>query len=303
MCGCFLFLPVAHADLPLTVEDLLTAAQRWRVDVGMAYANSDTTATQTGQFVEIQIGPTQFVSLPTAVGESRRNSDTLVLTPGLRYGLRGDTELYGRFSYAHTSTRTFALQGAYQEDSERLTDAWLGINHRFIKEGTRPALLGFIELAAAENVARTGTKLVHGKTGLVGLTTYRAIDPIVLAFTAAYRWHAQRPLDNGTQNPGDLLLLNPSVSFAVNHEVTLSSGLHWRWQRADQLNDIDQGLRTTRTSLNLGLGYAWSQRLTLNFNSRANISGRDGADLDLTLSYKLGDLPKRERKKASGGEQ
>lgn len=139
--------------------------------------------------------------------------------------------------------------------------------------------------------------------GLVGFTTYRAIDPIVLAFTAAYRWHAQRQLDNGTHNPGDLLLLNPSVSFAVNHEVTLSSGLHWRWQRADQSNDIDQGLRTTRTSLNLGLGYAWSQRLTLNFNSRANISGRDGADLDLTLSYKLGDLPKRERKKASGGEQ
>ncbi len=72
-------------------------------------------------------------------------------------------------------------------------------------------------------------------------------------------------------------------------------------QRADQLNGIDQGLRTTRTSLNLGLDYAWSQRLTLNFNSRANIS--DGADLDLTLSYKLGDLPKRERKNASGGEQ
>lgn len=32
---------IAHADLPLTIEDLLTAEKRWRADVNLVYANSD----------------------------------------------------------------------------------------------------------------------------------------------------------------------------------------------------------------------------------------------------------------------
>ena len=50
--------PPALADLPLTLEDLLTAQQRWRVELGVAYANSDTTGVESGNPVLIQTGPT-----------------------------------------------------------------------------------------------------------------------------------------------------------------------------------------------------------------------------------------------------
>lgn len=46
----------------------------------------------------------------------------------------------------------------------------------------------------------------------------------------------------------------------------------------------------------MGVGHAWSQRITLNVNTRVDISGRGGAEIDdFTMMYKLGELPKRER--------
>ena len=285
------------ADLPLTVEDLLTSAQRWRVELGVAYANSDRTAVTTDQAVPIQIGPTQFITVPTVVGERRVNNDVVVLSPGIRYGLNSDTELYGRFSAVSSTLRSDSVSGVDAQNDERVADAWLGVNHRFVKEGESPALLGFFELAAAENVATSGTNLAHGKSALFGFTTYRAIDPIVLSLTSAYRWNRSRDVADQARDPGDLFLLNPSIGFAVNNEITLTTGLSWRWQKADRVNNITQGIRTTQTSLAMGVGHAWSQRLTLNVNTRADISGRGGAEIDFTLLYKLGELPKRERGK------
>lgn len=287
-----------QADLPLTIEDLLTAQQRWRAELGVVYANSNDTRVETGQFIPIQTGPTQFVMIPSTVGEQRHSSDTLVLTPGLRYGWSGNTELFSRFSFVSSSTRSQNSEGFHSKTEDRFADAWFGVNHRFIKEGDTPALLGFAEIALAENVASTDTDLVHGRSGLVGLTTYRAIDPVVLVANVAYRWHSQRWSDEQLHDPGDLFLINPSISFAVNNEITLTGGLNWRWQRPEQRDDVAQGLRTTQTHLTFGLGHSWSQRLTLNVNSRANISGPASADIDFNLLYKLGELPKKERKKA-----
>lgn len=161
-------------------------------------------------------------------------------------------------------------------------------------------MLGFLEVAVVENIVAPpsdGNEFIHGKSWLAGFTTYRAIDPLVLVATVAYRANLSRRAEALARNPGDLFLINPSVSFAVNNEVTLTTGLQWRWQGADQLDGQSIGIRTTDTSLTLGLGHAWSQRLTLNLNSRANISGNDGAEIQFTALYKLGDLPKRQREK------
>lgn len=60
---------MAQADLPLTVEDLITDKGKLKLDMSLTYANSDRRGVATGEPITIQTGPTSFVTLPTAIGE------------------------------------------------------------------------------------------------------------------------------------------------------------------------------------------------------------------------------------------
>lgn len=66
------FSTMAWADLPLTVEDLLTAKDRYRLEFGLNYASSDRRNVDT-RFDLIQTGQGSFVLLPVDIGEERRN--------------------------------------------------------------------------------------------------------------------------------------------------------------------------------------------------------------------------------------
>lgn len=283
---CTVALPVAHADLPLTIEDLLTAEKRWRADINFVYANSDRRNVDS-RYGTIQIGPGQFISVPVAVGQARQNLDLLALSSGVRYGMSLDTELFARLGAIAQSTRTLDADGPTASSSEKFSDAWIGINHRFSNDNKTPALLMFAELALAENVVAEGNELVHGKSGMIGLTTYRAIDPLVLSLTTGYRHNATRDVGSQRINPGDLLFINTTIGFAVNHEVTLTSGLQWRWQQRDEIDGQYQGIRTTKTQLEFGVGYAWSKQTTLQLSSRSDVTGDSGAEIGVTFLYKF----------------
>lgn len=82
----------AFAELPLAVEGFMTEKNKTRLDISMAYANVERSSVATGEPIIIQVGPTSFIGLPTAIGERITNSDTLVATVGLRYGLTGRAE-------------------------------------------------------------------------------------------------------------------------------------------------------------------------------------------------------------------
>jgi len=151
----------------------------------------------------------------------------------------------------------------------------------------RPHYWVFFEIALVENAAGEGNELVYGKTAMAGFTTYRTTDPLVLSLTAGYRYSAERKLDKVDIDPGDLIFINPNIAFAVNHEVTLTSGLQWRWQQLDRVDNQDQGIRITQTKVGFGLGYAWSKHLTLLANSRADVTGDSGVEIGVTFLYKF----------------
>ena len=286
----------ALADLPLTVEDLLTAQNRWRGELGVNYANVESQGVSAGQAVAVQVSPTQFVAIPTQIGASRFNTDTVVLSPALRYGISANTEAYGRATWFNSSTRIQDLNGLTSQSTSRFESLWLGLNHKLVEEGKHPAVLGFVEIAAAEKSqlpSATDTRMVNGKSALLGATTYRVFDPIVLALTAAYHLNAPRTLAGQSYRPGNYLMLNPSMAFSVNNDISLSAGIQWRNQRADRVNGQAQSLFRTSTDLSLGLALQWDERSTLNFSSTANLSGGGGAGFGLTWSSKLGELPPR----------
>ena len=132
-----------YADLPMTVEDLITDKGKVKLDMSVAYANSDRQGVPTGDPITIQTGATSFVILPALIGESRGNSDSLVGTLGLRYGLTGEVEIFARTSYLHISSRNSDVSGISSHSENRFADAWAGINYQFKKDDDTPAVLGF----------------------------------------------------------------------------------------------------------------------------------------------------------------
>ena len=59
----------ALAELPLTVEDLVTDKGKFKLDASFSYANVDRNGVSAGEPIQVQTGPTSFVQVPTAVGE------------------------------------------------------------------------------------------------------------------------------------------------------------------------------------------------------------------------------------------
>ena len=163
----------------------------------------------------------------------------------------------------------------------------LGANHQVSEDNDSPALLVFAELALAENTAFEGTEYVHFKTGQIGFTTYRSIDPVVLSLTAGYRHSWRRETDDLQVNPGDLLFINPGIGFAVNSEVTLTGGVQFKFRSRDRIDRKSIGIRTSQTDMELGLGYASSDKLTINLTISNDISGNTGAQANIGLLYKL----------------
>ena len=70
----------AFADLPMSVDDVVTRRGKFKSEVSLAYANADRHAVSLGEALVVQTGPTSFITLPTAVGDGSVNSDTVVST-------------------------------------------------------------------------------------------------------------------------------------------------------------------------------------------------------------------------------
>lgn len=277
-----LFPPATLADLPLNVENVIAERGTWKVETGLSYANSERHGVQTGDPIVVQTGPTSFVTIPTLVGEQKSNSDTVVGTIGLRYGVSANTEVYGRTSWLWHESRVSGLTGTRSKNTNRFADAWLGVNHQFSPDDETPALLGFAEVALRERHIHDSAS---GKSYLLGFTAYRAHDPVVLSLTGAFRIATSRRDGAITYRPGSMFMINPSFGFAVNDRVTLTTGLQWTSRQPDRHNGQSSTHRRTSTDLALGLAYGVTPSTVLSFTAKANVSGSDGAELRFTLVY------------------
>ncbi len=274
--------PSAWADLPLTVEDLITDKGKFKLDLSIAYANADRQGVSTGEPIIIQTGPASFVALPTLVGESFGNSDTVVATVGLRYGLTAKAEIYAKMSSLSSSFRSHGVGGNASHRESGFADAWAGINYQFKQDDDTPAVLGFAEIALREKHRRSSASF---KSAMLGLTTYKAIDPIVFSLTTAYRFNQTRRDGPQDYRPGNLLLLNPSVGFAVNDRVTLTTGVQLTHRKADRFDGQRQGIDRSATDMLLGVGYGFARGNTLNTTLKVNASGRSGSELRTNWLY------------------
>ncbi len=275
-----------HADLIGFPDDLISSKGEVKLELGLTYGNG-----------------TSFSCSNSLAGCYRVNYDLLSWAPGIRYGLNPTTEIYTRIGYSSMRANYKEIGGFSTDldktigvDFDRFTDLWLGINHRIWNDATTPGLLVFLEGAAVENTSM-GSHIdnVYGKTWVGGATLYRSIDPIILSATASYRYSASRDTyDTYTSglklvhsavatntNPADSILFNPSISFAANNEVSITSGFQWQRQ-------IDGDKSSSRTDLTLGMGYMWSDATTIHVSTSTDMTGDGGSNISLLWIYALG---------------
>lgn len=119
------------------------------------------------------------------------------------------------------------------------------------------------------------------------MTTYQTYDPVVLSLTGAVQLNASRKDGDSDYQPGNSVSLSPSVGFAVNDKVTLTTGLTWQMRQAAQIDGEKTGIRRTNTSLDLGLGYALSKLDTLNLSARPQVSGNGDVQVVANWIHRL----------------
>lgn len=271
----------AYADLPLTIEDIITDKGKWKLETSLTYLNSENSRAALAAPVYIQTGATSFIPIPTEIQENGSNTDMLAGTLGLRYGLTGNTDIYGSGSYLWHEERK--LDGNGKTRNKRMSDISAGISHTFLKDDKNPALIGFLESTVYE---KSRNKASSGKSWLIGATTYKAIDPVVLSLTAAYRINGSKTLSSNTKyKAGNYWMLNPNISFAANDRISLTGGIQWLGKQPDRLDGKKESARNTSTYAHFGAGFGFTKTTALNASARFNVSGQSSSELKLGVQH------------------
>ena len=270
------------ADLPLSLEEIYTDKGKLKLESSVAYSNSERTDITMGNPVMIQTMNHSFVVIPSMLSQTKSNSDILVGTMGLRYGLTGKTDVYGNVSYLINSNRLFNGVDEVKKKDNYLSDVNLGISHTFLQDGKNPAVIGFVETSLYEKVLN---KSSSAKSWSLGATTYKAIDPVVLSLTASYRWSGKRNSELGDYKPADYFLISPSVAFAANDRISFSGSVQWINRQPEKLNNKKISARNTATYAKLGIGFGLSDKTNFNASARWQISGNNSSALNLGLTH------------------
>jgi len=290
LCCISLLTLSAHADLPLTVDDLLADKNRFRLDTDLSYYNHHRSSVATQGFEMVDLGQGRTLYMPS-IGESNTNTDSLIAGLGLRYGVSDKLEIGVKTNAIYRNARHQNGAELSKSSDTHLNDISISTQYQLTKNHKKfPDSLVFGELSIYDNTQ--GLKRKNASSALIGFTTYTVNDPIVLSLTGTYQYQANRQTNVGTRvELGDTATLNGSVGFAVNPDITLTGGVGVRhkWADKNELGKFEN--RSTQTTLNLGFAYALTARSNLTANVRMPISGDGGSTLSVGLTTKLGALP------------
>lgn len=281
------FVLSAHAEESIAPGKFLGEQGQWRLHASAIYSNSESATVQSGDYVVVQTGTGQYVQVPSTLDSQNSNTDALIFVPGVSYGLSNGTEIGANLAARSVWARTETADGPQSDSATQFSGASFNVSHTFTKSRKVLILVGFLDASLAQNVAAEGTDFVYGKSLSAGAVVYRLIEPVILSATAFYQVNRPRSVNGETYTPGNFLVISPSVYFKANMLVTFSGGLNWSLQQGDKTSGQARGLHHTQLGLDFGLGYAWSEDVSLVATANTNISGGSGASIVLTASYFL----------------
>lgn len=287
-CIIVLICQPAFADLPLTVEDLIADKNKFKLITNLNYYNQSQKNLIEQGYSIVDLGNGRTITLPNPSTEGISNTDSLIGTLGLNYGVTDKWEIGVKTNALYRQTRQNVNDGNYQNSDAYLQDISFTTQYQTTENHKKfPDSLVFSELSLYDKPDGLNSKSLS--SALIGGTLYTVNDPIVLSLTGSYQYNAKRDIltQNKTVDIGDVLSVNGSVGFSVNPDITLNAGVGWQLRQADKINGEHLGIKQTQTNLNLGLAYALSQRSNITANIRTNISGNGGSTFSVGLTTKL----------------
>lgn len=269
---------VAYADLPLSVENLISNKGKISINTELVYGNSKSNQTQITGTIPIQIGNNSYINLPTNISNSKNQSEYLVSAIGLKYGIGKNSDIGININGSHQSQHN--LDTNNKISNSQLSDISLTGSYQFLDDGKYPALVGFYDVGLLE---KRENKNVHFSNMSAGLTTYKSYDPIVLSLTTGYKYNLEKSINNQTTKPSDIFFINPQVAFAANEKISLLTGVTFRHIGSQKQNKEIINSSRNDTDISFGLGYGLNNDANLNFTTTLK-QGFDNTQ-EFRLSY------------------
>jgi len=250
------------------------------IDLSLSFTHLDDQQWDVPAFALLVLEPDQLVLVPLGEDERLVSTELLSTALTLRVGAAKRLEPYLRLERTQQWQRLAGPQDSVSQSRQVRQSVWAGMTLEVKPESDWPGLLVY------------GEQLMHSRSGglvaamdgwALGVTAYGTYDPVLLSLSLSHR--AARTEAGAQADPvrGHGWALQPSMSMALNPRMALS--LAARWHRKTQMqSQTGQSFWRSGTDLSVGFGYSPSAVTTLEFSLTLNASGRNRADLGLTLA-------------------
>jgi len=202
---------------PIKLEKLLTGKGQVRLDTTLMYAP--------GYLSTAGVGSTGQ-NLPIATEVQGLDVHTLAANLTLSYGLGKGTEL--SLGASRSYNRTVNILPPHDKES---LSAWDGLAvglSRELYSSTRDKLVligsASLDLGRPVQLANGQTRRVSARSGTLGLSLNKVVDPMVLSLSLSYARGLSGTFDGQHVQEPSVWSISPSVTFQANERIGLGWG-------------------------------------------------------------------------------
>lgn len=287
ICSSCVF-QIARADLPLTVENLISDKGKVTIEAGLTYGNNKISNAKTVGYIPVQISDTSFVNVPTVIRNEQVQNEYIIANIGAKYGVIQNLDVSLRTNFLYSSNRFLDVDATEKSKTDSdIADISVGANYQFLQDAKYPALVGFIETTVFE---KGENKNSNFSNWTVGFTSYRSYDPMVLSLTAGYKYSLEREFDHiNDYKPADLLFINPQFAFSANDRISLIAGLNFKYLSDQKFNNqiVSKKRNNLDYSFGFGLGYGVNDQSNLNLITTIRQDFDNSSEVRLVYNKKL----------------
>lgn len=223
---------------PIKLEKLLTGKGQWRLDTSVIYAPGFLTTAGVG---------TTGQNLPVATEVQGLDINTLAFNATLSYGLQQGTEL--SIGGSRSMTRTANTLPPYGSETNSQWDGLtVGLSQELYSNAKeKMSIVGSasLDLARPVRLGTGETHRVHGRSGTLGVTVNKVVDPMVLSLQATYAHGVSGTFQGEVVRDPSVWSVSPSVTFQANERIGLGWGAQFSRIGA-RVADLGEGIGVVR---------------------------------------------------------